>query len=395
MRTHIAIIGAGPSGLMLGRLLTQAGIDNIIIERRTGEHVLSRIRAGILEQGTVDLMRSAGVGARMDADGLVHRGVELIHGERRIRIDLHALTNGSDVVVYGQTELTRDLMARRDADEALTLYEADEVQLHGIDTAHPSVTLKHNGQSMTIDCDYIAGCDGFHGVSRQAIPAGTLKAYERIYPFGWLGLLADTPPVHHELIYGYHPRGFTLCSQRSATRSRYYLQVALEERVDDWTDERFWGELRARLPRDLGERLVTGPSLEKTIAPLRSYVAEPMQYGRLFLAGDAAHIVPPTGAKGLNLALNDVLTLSTLLREKYAEKSRVCPLDVYSKIALDGVWKAVRFSWSMTNLLHGYPGASDFDDRIKAAEFANLADSVAARTALAEDYVGLRRRDIR
>ncbi|HAN52968.1 MAG TPA: 4-hydroxybenzoate 3-monooxygenase, partial [Pseudomonas sp.] len=313
MKTGVAIIGAGPSGLLLGQLLHNAGIPNVIIERQTPEYVLGRIRAGVLEQGMVNLLREAGVAERMDREGQIHEGVELAFGERRVRVDLKALTGGDTVMVYGQTEVTRDLMDARKASAAPIFYGVPDVQLHDLKGEVPWVSFTLNGETVRLDCDHIAGCDGFHGVSRRSIPAGALTEFERIYPFGWLGLLSDTPPVAEELIYASHERGFALCSMRSATRSRYYLQVGLEEKVEDWSDQRFWDELRRRLPEDVAARLITGPSLEKSIAPLRSFVVEPMQYGHLFLVGDAAHIVPPTGAKGLNLAASDVSTLYRIL----------------------------------------------------------------------------------
>ena len=313
MKTQVAIIGAGPSGLLLGQLLHRQGIDNVIVERRSGEYVLSRIRAGVLEQGMVDLLREAGVDRRMKEEGLPHDGFELAFDNRRVRIPLDELTGGSKVMVYGQTEVTRDLMQAREAAGATTLYEAENVQPHDLKSDHPYLTFEHNGETVRLDCDYIAGCDGYHGVSRQSIPQDCIKEFEKVYPFGWLGVLSDTPPVSDELIYARHERGFSLCSMRSATRSRYYLQVPSDEKVENWTDERFWEELKRRLPDDVAEKLITGPSIEKSIAPLRSYVVEPMQYGRLFLVGDAAHIVPPTGAKGLNLAASDVNTLYRLM----------------------------------------------------------------------------------
>lgn len=388
MKTRVAIIGAGPSGLLLGQLLQQAGIDNVVLERQTGEYVLGRIRAGVLEQGTADLMREAGVGARMDAEGLVHEGVELAFHGRRDRIDLKALTGGSTVIVYGQTEVTRDLMAAREASGGTTIYEARNVQLHEVDGNAPYVTFEKDGEKVTLECDFIAGCDGFHGVSRKTIPADRLTQYERVFPFGWLGLLSDTPPVNHELIYANHPRGFALCSQRSTTRSRYYLQVPSTEKVEDWSDERFWNELKMRLPHDVADALVTGDSLEKSVAPLRSYVVEPMQYGRLFLVGDAAHIVPPTGAKGLNLAASDVGTLYRILRGVY-ESGRTDWLEKYSSIALRRVWKAVRFSWFMTNLLHEFPERDRFDKQMQRIDYEYYTSSNAGLKTIAENYVGL------
>ena len=388
MRTQVAIIGAGPSGLLLGQLLHNAGIDNVIIERQTGEYVLGRIRAGVLEQGMVDLLRQAGVSQRMDAEGLVHSGFELALDDRQVHIDLKGLTGGKTVMVYGQTEVTRDLMAAREAVGAQTLYSASNVQPHGMKTDAPYVTFDKDGESWRLDCDYIAGCDGFHGVARQSIPSDVLKIFERVYPFGWLGVLADTPPVNDELVYARHERGFALCSQRSASRSRYYLQVPAEEKVEDWSDQRFWAELKTRLPKALAERLVTGPSIEKSIAPLRSFVVEPMQYGRLFLLGDAAHIVPPTGAKGLNLAASDVSTLFNMLRKVYTE-GRTDLLERYSEVCLRRIWKAERFSWWMTSMLHRFPDSDGFSQRIADSELAYFVDSAAGRTTIAENYVGL------
>ena len=388
MKTQVAIIGAGPSGLLLGQLLHNAGIDNVIIERQSGDYVLGRIRAGVLEQGMVDLLRQAGVSQRMDAEGLVHDGFELALDDRQVHIDLKGLTGGKTVMVYGQTEVTRDLMAAREQVGAQTLYSASNVQPHGMKTDAPYVTFDKDGESWRLDCDYIAGCDGFHGVARQSIPSDVLKVFERVYPFGWLGVLADTPPVNDELVYAKHDRGFALCSQRSATRSRYYLQVASEEKVEDWSDQRFWDELKTRLPKTLAERLVTGPSIEKSIAPLRSFVVEPMQYGRMFLVGDAAHIVPPTGAKGLNLAASDVSTLFNILLKVYAE-GRTDLLERYSEVCLRRIWKAERFSWWMTSMLHRFPDSDSFSQRITDSELAYFVDSEAGRTTIAENYVGL------
>lgn len=388
MRTQVAIIGAGPSGLLLGQLLHNAGIDNVIIERQTGEYVLGRIRAGVLEQGMVDLLRQAGVSQRMDAEGLVHAGFELALDDRQVHIDLKGLTGGKTVMVYGQTEVTRDLMDAREAVGAQTLYSASNVQPHAMKTDTPYVTFDKEGESWRLDCDYIAGCDGFHGVARQSIPSDVLKIFERVYPFGWLGVLADTPPVNDELVYARHERGFALCSQRSASRSRYYLQVPAGEKVEDWSDQRFWDELKTRLPTALAERLVTGPSLEKSIAPLRSFVVEPMQYGRLFLLGDAAHIVPPTGAKGLNLAASDVSTLFNMLCKVYTE-GRTDLLERYSEVCLRRIWKAERFSWWMTSMLHRFPDSDGFSQRITDSELAYFVDSEAGRTTIAENYVGL------
>ena len=388
MKTGVAIIGAGPSGLLLGQLLHNAGIPNVIIERQTPEYVLGRIRAGVLEQGMVNLLREAGVAERMDREGQIHEGVELAFGERRVRVDLKALTGGDTVMVYGQTEVTRDLMDARKASAAPIFYGVPDVQLHDLKGEAPWVSFTLNGETVRLDCDHIAGCDGFHGVSRRSIPAGALTEFERIYPFGWLGLLSDTPPVAGELIYASHERGFALCSMRSATRSRYYLQVGLEEKVEDWSDQRFWDELRRRLPEDVAARLITGPSLEKSIAPLRSSVVEPMQYGHLFLVGDAAHIVPPTGAKGLNLAASDVSTLYRILLKVYRE-GRVDLLERYSPICLRRIWKAERFSWWMTSLLHRFPDTDAFARRIQASKQDYFTSTPAALTTIAENYVGL------
>ncbi|NMZ50073.1 4-hydroxybenzoate 3-monooxygenase [Pseudomonas poae] len=388
LKTQVAIIGAGPSGLLLGQLLHNAGIQTLILERQSADYVQGRIRAGVLEQGMVDLLREAGVSQRMDAEGLVHDGFELALNGRLTHIDLKDLTGGQSVMVYGQTEVTRDLMVARAAVGATTLYEAREVQPHDLKTERPWLSFEHQGETYRLDCDYIAGCDGFHGVARQSIPAESLQVFERVYPFGWLGMLCDTPPVHPELVYARHPRGFALCSMRSATRSRYYLQVPADEPVSDWSDERFWAELKKRLPTELAETLVTGPSLEKSVAPLRSFVVEPMQYGRLFLLGDAAHIVPPTGAKGLNLAASDVSTLYRILLKVYGE-GRVDLLEQYSAICLRRVWKAERFSWWMTSMLHQFPEADRFTQRIAESELEYFIHSRAGRQTIAENYVGL------
>ena len=388
LKTQIAIIGAGPSGLLMGQLLHNAGIDTLILERQTPEYVLGRIRAGVLEQGMAELLRQAGVGQRMDAEGLVHGGFELALDGRRVHIDLQALTGGKSVMVYGQTEVTRDLMAARRDAGAPTLYQATNVVPHGMKSTEPFVTFDKDGETYRLDCDYIAGCDGFHGVSRQAIPTECLKVFERVYPFGWLGILADTPPVHDELVYARHPRGFALCSMRSATRTRYYVQVPATDRVEDWSDQRFWDELKARLPAEFADTLITGPSIEKSIAPLRSFVVEPMQYGRLFLLGDAAHIVPPTGAKGLNLAASDVSTLFNILLKVYRD-GRVDLLEKYSEICLRRVWKAERFSWWMTSMLHRFDDQDAFGQRIAESELEYFVDSEAGRKTIAENYVGL------
>jgi len=386
MRTEVVIIGAGPAGLLLGQLLHKHGIDNVILERQTGEYVLGRVRAGVIEQVTIDLLDEAGVGARMHEDGLVHEGVQICVDGVRHRISFAELT-GKAVMVYGQTEITKDLMDGRAAAGAPTIYAAYDVHLHGIFGDKPHVTFRADGKTQEIACDFVAGCDGFHGVCRKSVPAHAITAHERVYPLGWLGILSDTPPVSDELIYVHHPLGFALCSMRSPTRSRYYLQCRLAEDVDSWPDDRFWEELRPRLDDKARARLVTGPSIEKSIAPLRSFVAEPMRFGRLYLAGDAAHIVPPTGAKGLNLAASDVRYLSQALVEHYAEKSDA-GLDHYSARALARVWKAERFSWWMTTLLHRI-SENPFDHKLQLADLDYLFRSKAAATAFAENYVGL------
>ena len=386
MRTQVAIIGSGPSGLLLGQLLHKHGIDNVILERHTPSYVLERIRAGVIEQGAVDLLNEAGVGARMQREGLVHDGTQICVEGVRHRIDFKALT-GKAVTVYGQTEITRDLMDARAKIGAPSIYEAYDVALHDFSGEHPRVTYRHDGKNGEITCDFIAGCDGFHGVSRKTVPPGAIRNFERVYPFGWLGLLSDTPPVSNELIYIRHDLGFALCSMRSPTRSRYYLQCSLAEDVDAWPDERFWEELRLRLDDEAQRALVTGPSLEKSIAPLRSFVAEPMRFGRLFLAGDASHIVPPTGAKGLNLAASDVYYLTQALVDFYKAKSTV-GLDHYSGRALARIWKAERFSWWMTMLLHTFPNSA-FEAKMQLAELDYIFNSRVAATTLAENYVGL------
>ena len=387
MKTQVAIIGAGPSGLLLGQLLHLQGIDTVILEAKTPDYVLHRIRAGVLEQGMVDLLREAKVGARMDREGHVHDGFTLAFNGRRERIDLKSLTNGKTVTVYGQTEVTRDLMQARSEAGALSIYEATDVQLHDFYGDRPRVTFVKDGETVELECDYIAGCDGFHGVSRQSVPADALKTFERDYPFGWIGVLSETPPVAPELIYANHPRGFALCSMRSDVLSRYYVQCSLEDKVEQWPDERFWTELKSRIPEDVAAKLITGPSIEKSIAPLRSFVTEPMKFGRLFLVGDAAHIVPPTGAKGLNLAASDVYTLYHSLRKTYHE-GRNDLLEKYSQICLRRIWKAERFSWWMTSLLHKFSD-DPFNQRIQSAELEYYTGSLAGRTTIAENYVGL------
>ncbi|ATU95012.1 4-hydroxybenzoate 3-monooxygenase [Phyllobacterium zundukense] len=388
MRTQVAIIGSGPAGLLLGQLLTKAGIDNVILDRASKGHILGRVRAGVLEEGTVRLLDQANASGRLHAEALPHDGFSLAFDGRNHRINLFDLTGGKRVTVYGQTEVTRDLIGRREDDGAKTVYEADSVAIHDFDSAKPFVTYEIGGKTHRISCDFITGCDGFHGVSRRSVPENAIHTFERAYPFGWLGVLAEVPPVSHELIYANHPRGFALCSMRSMTRSRYYVQCSLDDKVDAWSDERFWDELRRRLPKEDAEAVTTGPSFEKSIAPLRSFVAEPMRFGRLFLAGDAAHIVPPTGAKGLNLAASDVHYLFEGLRDYYADLS-MAGLDAYSQRALLRVWKAVRFSWSMTMMMHRFPDTGEFGQKIQEAELDYLVHSRAASTALAENYVGL------
>jgi p-hydroxybenzoate 3-monooxygenase len=388
LRTQVAIIGSGPAGLLLGQLLHLYGIDNVILERKDRAYVLARIRAGVLEQGTVEMLDEAGVADRLHKEGLVHGGVELSFGGQRHRIDMKTATGGKTVTVYGQTEVTRDLMDARAAEGLTTIYDVASVSLHDFATERPRVRYTRNGVSHDIACDFIAGCDGFHGVSRHSVAADALATYERVYPFGWLGLLSNTPPVSPELIYTSHERGFALCSMRSSTRSRYYVQCALDDHIDNWPDDKFWDELKRRVDQEAADRLVTGPSIEKSIAPLRSFVAEPMRFGRLFLAGDAAHIVPPTGAKGLNLAASDVRYLSLALREYYVDKSSA-GIDDYSRRALARVWKAERFSWWMTSMLHRFPDTDGFSARIQRAELDYLVSSKAATTAMAENYVGL------
>jgi p-hydroxybenzoate 3-monooxygenase len=387
MRTQVGIVGAGPAGLLLSRLLGLAGIDTVVLEKRTPEYLRARVRAGLLEQGTVDLLTQAGIGARLGRERLIHDGVEIAFDGRRHRIDLNRLT-GRSVSIYGQAEIQKDLMAAQAASGGNIVYEAEDVSLHGLMSDKPRLRYHKAGATHEIGCDFIAGCDGFHGVSRQAIPQEVIRIYERVYPFGWLGILSDTRPVNHELIYCNHERGFALCTMRSMTRSRYYLQVSADEDVADWPDERFWSELKRRIPADAAALIETGPSIEKSVAQLRSFVAEPMRHGRLFLAGDAAHIVPPTGAKGLNLAAADVRFLSEAFIAHYVSR-RTDQMEAYSARCLARVWKAQRFSWWMTALTHRFPEASGFERRAQAAELGYLATSAAAQTVLAENYVGL------
>ena len=387
LRTKVAIIGAGPAGLLLGQLLHTYGIDNVILERHTGEYVLGRIRAGLLEEGTVSLLDEVGAGSRAHHEGLVHKGIELAFGGARHRIDLYGDT-GKTVMIYGQTEVTLDLMNARRAAGLTSLYEAEYVKPLDFDTDHPRVSYVKDGVAGEIACDFIAGCDGFHGVSRASVKPSAIETFERVYPFGWLGILSETPPVSDELIYSNHARGFALCTMRSTSRSRHYIQCPLDDQIDEWPDDRFWDELKRRLDQEAADKLVTGPSIEKSIAPLRSFVAEPMRFGRMFLAGDAAHIVPPTGAKGLNLAASDAHYLARAFREYYDEKSSA-GIDAYSATALSRVWKAVRFSWWMTSMLHKFPDTGTFGARIQLAELDYVTSSRAAMTSLAENYVGL------
>ena len=389
MRTQVAIIGAGPSGMLLSHLLGQADIECVVIERSSKEHVLGRIRAGVLEAGSVEALVEAGVGGRLKREGLLHEGVLLAARNQEFRIDLKKLTNHT-IMVYGQTEITADLYAEHNSDAVTLFTEASDVSISDLETTSPKVQFRHDGADREILCDFVVGCDGFHGVSRQSIPQSKLTAHEKVFPFGWLGLLSDTPPVSPEVLYANHPRGFALCSQRSLTRSRYYIQVPAGENVDKWSDAAFWDELRRRLPEEAAASLVTGPSLEKSIAPLRSFVSEPMAWGRLFLVGDAGHIVPPTGAKGLNLAIADARHLFGALHAYYRGDGGET-LEDYSDAALSRAWRAVRFSWWLTSLLHRFPDQSDFDQRIQEAELELLSNSYASQLSFAENYVGMDR----
>ncbi|MEM1160695.1 MAG: 4-hydroxybenzoate 3-monooxygenase [Pseudomonadota bacterium] len=385
MRTQVGIIGAGPAGLLLSQLLHNAGVESVIVERQSRDHVASRIRAGVLEWGSVETLREAGVGDRLDREGLRHDGFDLAFDGQHRRIDLTGLT-GKPVMVYGQTEVTKDLIDRRLSQGAQILYDAPDARIED-PKAKPSIHVTHDGEAVRIDCDFVAGCDGYYGITRQTFPADVLKTFDRVYPFGWLGVLTDRPPIGDELIYGNTDRGFFLCSMRSATRSRYYVQAPVDDDIADWSDDRFWEELGTRLGPDTAAKLCTGPIFEKSIAPLRSFVAEPMRWGKLFLAGDAAHIVPPTGAKGLNLAVGDVRILSRAFAEHYKGDDRL--LNDYSSIALRRVWKTERFSWWMSMLLHRFPEHSAFERRMQMAEFDYLRTSETASRALAENYVGL------
>lgn len=387
MRTQVGIIGAGPSGLLLARLLALQGIDSVILERQTQDHVLGRIRAGVLEQGMADLMREAQVGQRMDAEGLVHEGFNLAFDGRRERIDMAGHTGGQTVLIYGQTELTRDLVDAHIGAGGVVHYEAPALAIEDHHSDRPRIVYEHDGRTQELVCDFVAGCDGYHGPSRQSIPADRMRLFEKVYPFGWLGILSDVPPVEEELIYANHARGFALCSMRSHTRSRYYVQCELDDDVANWTDDAFWDELRRRLPDEVAQRVTTGPRLEMSIAPLRSFVAEPMRYGNLFLAGDAAHIVPPTGAKGLNLAASDIYYLSRALIAHYTDGRRDL-LDRYSETALRRVWKAIRFSWWFTGLMHRF-GDDPMEQRLQVSELDYITGSEAGQTMMAENYVGL------
>ncbi len=387
MKTQVAIIGGGPSGLLLAQLLHMRGIDSVVLEQRTKDYVLGRIRAGVLEQGLVKLMEEAGCAERLHAEGFSHDGTLVSYGDEMFRVDFTEHT-GTPVVVYGQTEVTRDLYDAREKTGGQIEFNVENVAIHGADTETPHVTYTVAGKEYRLDCDFVAGCDGFHGVTRQTIPLDIRKEYEKVYPFGWLGILSETPPVNHELIYANSPRGFALCSMRNENLSRYYIQCSLSDKPEDWTDDAFWQELKRRIPADQANKLVTGPSIEKSIAPLRSFVTEPMRWGRLFLCGDAAHIVPPTGAKGLNTAASDVHYLYNGLRDYY-ENGSSDGIDAYSEKALNRIWKAERFSWWFSSLMHLYPDQSEFDRKMQLAEIEFLRSNKAAQQAMAENYVGL------
>jgi len=388
MRTQVGIIGGGPSGLLLSQLLHLRGIDTVVLEKHSRDYVLRRIRAGVLEHGFAALMREAKVGERMDREGQIHEGFYIAHDGIKERVNLKELTGGNTVIVYGQTELTRDLYEGRDRLDGIVIHNAEDVKPHDFDTSRPYLTYRQGVDAVRVDCDYIIGCDGFHGVSRQSIPKDKMREYERVYPFGWLGVLSRTRPVSPELIYATHERGFALCSLRSPTLSRYYIQVPLTDSVEDWSDAKFFEELQRRLPEDVAAAMITGPSIEKSIAPLRSFVVEPMRFGRLFLAGDAAHIVPPTGARGLNSAASDIYYLYHALVDHYTKRDDA-GLESYSRRALARVWKGQRFSWWMTALLHRFPDSSAYDRRLQETDLAYLFSSQKALASLAENYVGL------
>jgi p-hydroxybenzoate 3-monooxygenase len=388
MQTRVCVVGGGPSGLLLSQLLHLKGIDNVVLEKHSRDYVLARIRAGVLEHGFAELMREAQCGERMDREGEIHEGFYIANEGKLNRVDLHKYSGGSSVVVYGQTELTRDLYDARDRMKGAVIHNAEDVALHDLKSAKPYVTYRSGDEIVRVDCDFVIGADGFHGVSRKSIPKTVLKEYEKVYPFGWLGVLSRTKPVSPELIYARNERGFALCSLRSQVLSRYYIQVPLTDSVEDWSDDAFWAELKRRLPAEVGARMITGPSIEKSIAPLRSFVAEPMRYGNLFLAGDAAHIVPPTGARGLNSAASDIYYLYHAMLAHY-QSGDSSGLDGYSAKALARVWKAQRFSWWMTTLLHTFPDSIDYDKKLQQTDLEYLFSSEAAQSSLAENYVGL------
>ena len=394
LKTQVAIIGAGPSGLLLGLLLDKQGIDNIILERVTGEYVLGRIRAGVLEQGFAKLVREADAASNMDKLGEIHDCVEFALNDERIKIELKKLT-GESVIVYGQVDITKDMMEVRDQKGLKTIYEASNVQPHDVKSDNPYITYEKDGIKYKLECDYIAGCDGFYGVSRQTIPDDIKTEYEKVYPFGWLGLMSDTPPINEHLIYSKTDRGFALASMRSQTRSRYYIQVPLTDTIEEWSDEKFWKEFKKRMPAGVRDNLITGPSIEKSIVPTRSFICEPLQYGNMFLVGDAGHIVPPTGAKGLNLAASDVATLYKILTRVYKEGDKKC-IEQYSSIALRRIWNGVRFSWWMTDLLHNFDETKDeFDKKMEKSELSYFLNSDAGKKVIAEQYVGLPYEDLK
>ena len=387
MRTKVVIIGGGPSGLLLSKLLSSEGIDNIVLEKQSKKHVIGRVRAGVLENGTIEMLRLAGVSQRLDKEGFMHDGVFLSFKNHGFRIDLKKLTN-KNVTVYGQTEVTKDLYDAIEKTNGIIFNNAKEVIPHEINSKNPFVTFKYNGLEKKISCDFVVGCDGYHGISRKIIPKEVITTYERVYPFGWLGILSETPPVSEELIYANHGNGFALASMRNKNLSRYYIQTDLKDDIENWNDKKFWEELKKRLPSDAADRIITGPSIEKSIAPLRSFVCEPMNWKSLYLVGDAAHIVPPTGAKGLNLAVSDVFYLYNAMKEFYLSGNKDS-LNKYSQKALSRVWKATRFSWWMTTTFHKFPEQSSFDQHIQDSELEYLENSIASQTVLAENYVGL------